>query len=83
MNLGISSIKPRTFLLLPHKAGFYAWAPFATQMFQLPSVITMTIAATRTYRSLLNFVGGPTNMYYFLWFPSSPTLIAVDDSVAR
>ncbi|KAH9988675.1 hypothetical protein BJV77DRAFT_729065 [Russula vinacea] len=31
-------------------------------MFQLPSVITMTIAATRTYRSLLNFAGGSTNI---------------------
>ena len=32
----------------------------------------MIIAATRTYRSLAEFAGGPTEMYYFLRFLSSP-----------
>jgi hypothetical protein len=29
--------------------------PSATQMFQIPALITLTIAATRIYRSLLHF----------------------------
>ena len=68
MNFGISSIQPRTFFFITSKGRLLCLGPgpFATQMFQLPSVITMTIAATRTYRSLLNFAGGSTNMYYFL-----------------
>ena len=47
--------------------GFYAnmLVLFATQMFQLPSVTTMIIAATQTYRSLAEFAGGTTEMYYF------------------
>ena len=46
--------------------------PFATQMFQLPSVTVTIIAATRTYRSLAEFAGGSTEMYYFLRSLSSP-----------
>lgn len=39
----------------------------ATQMFQFPSLIAMTIAATQMYRSLSDFVFGSTgaDMYYF------------------
>jgi hypothetical protein len=37
-----------------------------TQMFQLPSVITMSIAATRIYRNLADFVHEPTDMCFFL-----------------
>ena len=48
--------------------------PFATQMFQLPSVTTMIIAATRTYRSLAEFAGGTTEMYYFSKIPLLPRL---------
>ncbi len=45
-------------------------------MFQLPSVITNTIAATRIYRSLAEYTLEPSNMYYYiLRFLSSPALI--------
>ena len=37
--------------------------PSAIQMFQLPSVITLSIAATRMYRALTDFVSGITHMY--------------------
>ena len=43
-------------------------------MFQLPSVITNTIAATRMYRSLAN------TYYYILRFFSSPALIIIGGS---
>ena len=44
-----------------------------TKMFQLPSAITMSIAATRMYRSLSDFVSGTTDMYDITFF-SSPAL---------
>jgi hypothetical protein len=54
---------------------------FSTQMFQLPSVITNTIAATRIYRSLADYTFGTSNMYYYiLRFLSSPALIIVGGS---
>src|SRR5260370_32221418 len=37
-------------------------------MFQLPAVIGMSIAAARMYRSLTDFVGGSTDMCFFLRF---------------
>jgi hypothetical protein len=45
-------------------------------MFQLPSVITNTIAATRIYRSLVDYTLESSNMYYYI-LPSlsSPALI--------
>jgi hypothetical protein len=54
---------------------------FATQMFQLPSVITNTIAATRIYRSLADYTFESSNMYsYILRFLSSHALIIVGGS---
>jgi hypothetical protein len=35
---------------------FKTLMPFAMQMFLIPSLITMSIAATRMYRSLADFV---------------------------
>ena len=35
------------------------------QISQLTSLVTMTIAATRTYRSLTDFASSPTDMYAF------------------
>jgi hypothetical protein len=55
--------------------------PSATQIFQFPSLVAMTIAATRMYRSLSDFVFGGTDMYYFFSFLSSP-LTVVDNFVA-
>ena len=49
-------------------------------MFQLPSVITNTIAATRIYRSLADYAFEPSNMYYILRFLFFPALIIVGDS---
>lgn len=47
-------------------------------MFQLPSVIINTIAATRMYRSLADFTLESSIMYYYiLRFLSSPALIIV------
>ena len=43
-------------------------------MFQLPSVVTMTIAATRMYRSLTDFASCATDMYQILTSLSSPLL---------
>ena len=43
-------------------------------MFQLPSVVTMTIAATRMYRSLTDFASSATDMYQIPTFLSSPLL---------
>lgn len=37
-----------------------------TQMFQFPSLIAMTIAATRIYRNLADFVHEPADMCFFL-----------------
>jgi hypothetical protein len=42
--------------------------PSLTQMFQLPSVIAMSIAATRIYRKLADYVYRPTDMCFFLRF---------------
>jgi len=39
-----------------------------TQMFQLPSMIVMSIAAARMYRNLADFVCGSTDMCFFLRF---------------
>ena len=51
---------------------------FSTQMFQLPSVITNTIAATRIYRSLAEYSFDSPNMYYcILRSLTSPALIIV------
>jgi hypothetical protein len=72
-------MEPRKFLLSSHGRGFYL---SATQMFQFPSLVAMSIAATRMYRSLSDFVFGSTDMYYFLRLPSSLALTAIDDSVA-
>jgi hypothetical protein len=36
-----------------------AYASLATQMFQAPAVITMTIAATRMHRSLTDYTSSP------------------------
>jgi len=50
-------------------------------MFQLPSVITNTIAATRIYRSLADYTSESTDMYYALRLLSSPALTIVDGSL--
>ncbi|KAH9984315.1 hypothetical protein BJV74DRAFT_586937 [Russula compacta] len=51
-------------------------------MFQHFTVIVMSIAATRMYRSLADFVSGSTEQYDLLPFLSSPlALTAVDDSM--
>jgi hypothetical protein len=39
-----------------------------TQMLQLPSVIAMSIAATRIYRNLADYANGSTDMCFFLRF---------------
>jgi hypothetical protein len=49
-------------------------------MFQLPSVITNTIAATRIYRSLADYTPESSNLYYFFRFLSSHVLIIVGGS---
>ena len=46
------------------------------QMFQLPSVVTMTISATRMYRVLSDFVSATTDMYDILRILSFPALTA-------
>ena len=51
---------------------------FQTQMFQLPSVITMSIAATRMHRALTDFVSSTTDMYDILLILSSP-VFTVDE----
>jgi len=38
-----------------------AYASLATQMFQAPAVITMTIASTRMYRSLADYTLAPNS----------------------
>lgn len=48
-------------------------------MFQLPSVITMSIAATRIHRSLTDFVSSTTDMYVILLI-SAPVL-TVDENL--
>lgn len=49
-------------------------------MFQFPSVITDTIAATRIYRSLADYTFGTTNMYCYILRLSSSALIIVGGS---
>jgi hypothetical protein len=49
--------------------------PFRPQMFQPPSVIIMSIAATRMYRSLAGFVYGFTEAYGILLVFLSPRLV--------
>ena len=52
-----------------------------TQMCQLPSVITNTIAATWIYRSLADYTFGTSKMYcYIPRSLSSPALIIIGDS---
>jgi hypothetical protein len=63
----ISFVQPRAFLLLRRGGGSHVYLSL-TQMFQLPSVITMTIAATRIYRNLADFVCGSKDMCFFLRF---------------
>lgn len=46
-------------------------ASFATQMFLIPSMVAMTIAATRMYRGLAEFTSGGTEMYDIIPFRSS------------
>jgi hypothetical protein len=78
----IRLVQPRTFLF------FTLWEritiyPSATQMFQFPSLIVMTIASTRMYRGLSEFVFGytATDMYYFPLLLSSLALTVYDDSI--
>ena len=52
----------------------------ALQMFLMPSVITMSIAATRMYRSLPDF--GSSDMYDTASFPFLQELIVVSVAVA-
>jgi hypothetical protein len=50
-------------------------------MFQLPSVITNTIAATRIYRSLADYTVESSKMYYYILRSlPSPALIIVGGS---
>jgi hypothetical protein len=53
---------------------------FTTQISQLPSVITMTIAATRMYRSLADFAFSTTEMYKDSSYRRS---ISVDDNLQK
>jgi hypothetical protein len=45
-------------------------------MFQLPSVITMSIAATRMHRSLTDFASSTTDVYDILLILASPGFTA-------
>ena len=51
-----------SYVLDCHDAG-NTLIPFTSQICQLPSVITMTIGATRMYRSLADFASSSTEMY--------------------
>jgi hypothetical protein len=53
---------------------------FTTQICQLPSVITMTIAATRMYRSLADYAFSTTEMYKD---SSYRRLLSVDDNLQK
>jgi hypothetical protein len=44
----------------------------ATQIFQLPAVVTMAVAATRMHRSLVHFVHGPPEACVIFNFSASP-----------
>jgi hypothetical protein len=50
------------FFCVTNGAGYWLLMRLLTQMFVVPAMITMTVAATRMYRSLTNF-GLPSNMY--------------------
>ena len=68
----VRSTQPRTlFVVIMYVRLSY---PSATQMFQLPTLITMAMAATRMYRSLTDFGTGSADMYDILsfLFSSSP-----------
>ena len=59
-------------------------ASFAIQLFQIPAMVTMSIAATRIYRGLAEFAFGTTSMYvryHFILFLF--VLIMVHFAVAR
>ena len=49
-----------------HRLGYNA---YQTQMFQIPSLIIMSIAATRMHRSLVDYVSGLTSVYDGSFFP--------------
>ena len=58
--------------------------PSAIQMFQLPSAIALSIAATRMHRGLTDFVHGTTHVYdieVFNFFPFHILTIFYDDSI--
>jgi hypothetical protein len=59
--LNPSSTQSRTFLVVT-TWGMFLYL-FTTQICQLPSVITMAIAATRMYRSLIDFATPATETY--------------------
>ena len=63
--------QPRAFLLLRHREALTLYLTLA-QMFELPSVIALSLAATRVYRNLAEYVYGSTVMYSFLSIPQSP-----------
>ncbi|KAI9508998.1 hypothetical protein F5148DRAFT_1283412 [Russula earlei] len=71
----IAEFPPTIFMLLNlngvvHSTSFLGWS-------------RLSIAATRMYRSLTDFVSRSTNMYDFLPFFYSPLLTAVDDSTSH
>lgn len=79
----VRSTQPRTLLVVIMYVRLSCLS--ATQMFQLPSLITMAIAATRMYRSLTDFGSGSADMYgipSFL-FSRSPVLVVDDGSSAH
>jgi len=57
------STQPRTSLLLQLLPRGRVLNPSQTQMFLLPSLLIMSIAATRMYRSLTDFGTGSADMY--------------------
>jgi hypothetical protein len=81
-SLNARSTQPRTFLAIVY--GRFS-CTYPTQMFQLPSLITMAIAATRMYRSLTDFCTGSADMYGIRSFldSSSPVLVVDGDPLAH
>ena len=71
------SIQPRTFLIVS-TYGRPLNLP-TIQMFQLPSVVTISIAATRMHRSLTDFASKAADVYDA--FPFSPPLPTVVDNL--
>ena len=61
----ISFAQPRAFFLSNDVGKALTGYLSLTQMFQLPSVIAMSIAATRIYRNLADFVHEPADMCFF------------------